>query len=241
MIKINKRKVGISIVLSLITAGIYLIYWKYLLVKNIRALKGDESSCTGEMLCLILVPFYSLYWWYTRGEFVKRYCDEHQFPSDCGGIIYLILGLFGWSIVSVGIMQNDFNSLPYEPAQSKHSNTMNPFIIIALVIISIGLSALGYTAMKKHDQKIQNEARFDTVCKFVQSDSDFISQYGEIQKMALYEKESIVFVEDNICHIPCVITTNSEQTYLVWVEYDFSGEERVFKYVSITPMNNIAS
>ena len=52
MIPINKRKVGVCILLYLITFGIYGIYWKYLLVKNIRAIKGDNSSCVGEMLLM---------------------------------------------------------------------------------------------------------------------------------------------------------------------------------------------
>ena len=72
MIPINKRNIATSIILSFVTLGIYLIYWEYLLVKNIRVIKKDESSCTGEMLCLIFVPFYAVYWWYTRGKTVKE-------------------------------------------------------------------------------------------------------------------------------------------------------------------------
>ena len=62
MIKINKRKIAVSIVLSIIFAGIYPLYWQYLLVKNTRTIKGNNSNCLGEMLCLIFVPFYDIYW-----------------------------------------------------------------------------------------------------------------------------------------------------------------------------------
>ena len=44
MIPINKRNIATSIILSFVTLGIYLIYWEYLLVKNIRVIKKDESS-----------------------------------------------------------------------------------------------------------------------------------------------------------------------------------------------------
>ena len=63
------------------------------------------------MLCLIFVPFYSLYWWYTRGEKVKQEFSQHNYASTGNGIVYLIFAIFGLSIVSMAIMQSDFNSL----------------------------------------------------------------------------------------------------------------------------------
>ena len=104
MIPIYKRKVGICILLSIITGGIYAIFWMYLLVKNVRALKQDNSSCTEEMLCLLFVPFYALYWWYTRGNDVKSLLDARD---------YLVLSIFGLGIVAMAIMQNDFNALSF--------------------------------------------------------------------------------------------------------------------------------
>lgn len=118
MTPINKRKIGVCILLSIITLDIYTIYWEYLLVKNIRAIKKDESSCTGEMLCLIFVPFYSLFWWFTRGKIVKDKFAEHGYSAIGNEIAYLVLGIFGLSIVSRAIMQNDFNSLKSETTQS---------------------------------------------------------------------------------------------------------------------------
>ena len=50
MTTINKRQIWVCILLSIITLGIYAIYWMYLLIKNVRILKQDDSSCTGEVL-----------------------------------------------------------------------------------------------------------------------------------------------------------------------------------------------
>lgn len=72
MEQINKRNIAVCIILSIVTLGIYSIYWTYLMIKNIRMLQNDNRSCTGEMLCYIFVPFYSWYWWYTRGKRVKK-------------------------------------------------------------------------------------------------------------------------------------------------------------------------
>lgn len=123
MIPVNKRKIGICVLLSIVTFGIYQIYWEYLLVKNTRAIQKDDSSCTGEMLCLVFVPFYSLFWWFTRGKIVKDKFAEHGYSAIGNEIAYLILSIFGLAIVSMAIMQNDFNSLRSESTQSIRRST----------------------------------------------------------------------------------------------------------------------
>ena len=141
MIPINKRNIGTSILLSIVTFGIYLIYWEYLLVKNVRAIKKDNSSCTGEMLCLIFVPFYSIYWWFTRGKLVKDEFASHGYTATGNEIAYLVLGLFGLEIVSMAIMQNDFNSLPSEVArgasQSRNRRVSLGVTYAILIVLAI--------------------------------------------------------------------------------------------------------
>lgn len=109
--QINKRKISICILLSIATLGLYGIYWMYLLVKNTHSIKMEKKSCTGEIMCLMLVPFYSLYWWYTRGESVKQEMSVYNIPHHGNGVLYLVLDFLGLNIVSMAIMQNDFNAL----------------------------------------------------------------------------------------------------------------------------------
>lgn len=120
---INKREIGNCILLSILTFGIYAIYWKYLLVKNTRTIQKDESSCTGEMLCLLFVPLYSTYWWFTRGKIVREKFTEHGYSVVGNENAYLTLGIFGQSIISMVIMQNDFNSFRPEPVKSNQRST----------------------------------------------------------------------------------------------------------------------
>jgi len=112
MIPVFKRKIAPAILFSVLTGGIWMLFWEYLLLKNTRAVKRDASSPTGEYLCLILVPFYSLYWFYTRGETIRKEFRKRGYEAKGSGSLYLILCVFGLSIVALGIMQHDFNSLP---------------------------------------------------------------------------------------------------------------------------------
>ena len=141
MIPINKRNIVTSILLSIVPVGIYLIYWEYLLVKNVRAIQKDNSSCTGEMMCLIFVPFYSLYWWFTRGKIVKDQFASHGYSATSNENAYLVLGIFGLVIVSMAIMQNDFNSLPSEvtevSTQSNQRSTKKVLITISVLLLIV--------------------------------------------------------------------------------------------------------
>lgn len=116
---IRKRKIGLCIFLSVITFGIYYIYWEYMLVKNVRAIKKDTSGCTVEMLCLIFVPFYNIYWYFTRGKVLKDKFEEFGYSVIGNEIAYLILGIYGLNIISASIMQNDFNSMSSKSAKTK--------------------------------------------------------------------------------------------------------------------------
>lgn len=133
---INKRSIGICIVLSIVTLGIYFVYWEYLLVKNIRAIQKDDSSCTKEMLCLILVPFYNLYWWFTRGKIVKDELTKQGYSVKGNEVVYLILAILGLDIVSAAIMQDDFNLLELESSRSNHK-AKKIALIVTIIICSI--------------------------------------------------------------------------------------------------------
>ena len=65
------------------------------------------------MLCLLFVPFYALYWWYTRGNDVKNLLDARDYHISSTGTLYLVLSIFGLGIVAMAIMQNDFNALSF--------------------------------------------------------------------------------------------------------------------------------
>ena len=174
MMNINKRKIVTSVLLSIVTFGIYSLYWMYLLVKNTRAIQNNGSRCTGEVLCLLFVPFYSIFWWFTRGKIVKEKFAEMNCPANSNEIAYLILCVFGLGIVAMAIMQNDFNSLNSDTTNTidttKSSAKNSPMIqnvksvgvlvaicsVIALLLA--GTNALTAPIIAKNSAAAANEA-----------------------------------------------------------------------------------
>ena len=125
---VEKRNIVSCIILSFITFGIYYIYWKYLLVKNSRILKNDKSDSFGELFCFAFIPFYPYFWWITRGKSTREILTSQGYSINTNEVIFLILAIFGLEIVSMSIMQSDFNSLTgvYSDRNSLKSNDSYP-------------------------------------------------------------------------------------------------------------------
>lgn len=134
---VSKRKIAVSILLSIITLGLYKIYWHYLLVKNTHIITKNESGCVKEMLCLTFVPFYSLYWWFTRGKQTRKILEERGEPVLGSELEYLILWIHGLDIISMAIMQNDFNSVTFQAEKKPKKNSYFKMCIGAVLVIAI--------------------------------------------------------------------------------------------------------
>ena len=89
-----------------------------MLIQNTKALQKDNSGSASELLSMIFIPFYAIFWWITRGGLVKSKFADHDCPATSNEFIYLLLGMFGLAIVSMAIMQNDFNNLASKPSES---------------------------------------------------------------------------------------------------------------------------
>ena len=108
---LQEDNIAKNVLLSIITFGVYGYIWLYRMSRNIKCLKNDNSSLTGELLCLLFVPFYMLYWTYTREKAIKAQADCRNIQMSDNAALYLVLSLLGLSIVSVALMQNDLNTV----------------------------------------------------------------------------------------------------------------------------------
>lgn len=105
---IAKRNIAVSIILSVITCGIYGIYWMIQLNDEINSLAGDTKAPSGGivfLLSLITCGIYGWFWYYKMGE----KCDTIKQSNSSSAIIYLLLGFFGLGIVNYCLMQDTIN------------------------------------------------------------------------------------------------------------------------------------
>ena len=109
---IEKREVPVAIILTLITCGIYGIYWFIKLNDEINALNGDVNDTSGGMaflFSLISCGIYGIYWMYKMGDKLDNIAVNHGMAQSSRGIVYLVLSIFGLGIVSYALMQDTVN------------------------------------------------------------------------------------------------------------------------------------
>lgn len=103
------RNVGLCIVLSIITCGIYAIYWMYCIHNDVQEVSGVTMGTSAGMvivLDIITCGIYGIYWNYKMGQALD---NAKGVPGGNSGILYLVLALLGLGIVSMAIMQSELN------------------------------------------------------------------------------------------------------------------------------------
>lgn len=107
---IKQRNLVTAIILSFVTCGIYAIIWAFSAAKEAVSVKEPEGG-TLEGILAIIIPFIGLF--LAEKKFAEG-CAEKGIEHKDNSIIYLVLGIFGLSIVSLAMMQNDLNKLAAE-------------------------------------------------------------------------------------------------------------------------------
>ena len=106
------RSVALVIVFSIITLGIYALYWVFKVSQMIsRELRTGKSE-TVQLLLFMFVPFYSWYWYYKMTENIGQLAavkGRNRVSSIAG--VNLLLAIFGFGIVAMALMQDDINKI----------------------------------------------------------------------------------------------------------------------------------
>ena len=103
------RSVGMCIVLSIITCGIYAFYWMYCIHNDVQEVSGYPMGVSGGMVILltfVTCGIYGLYWNYKMGQFLD---EARGTPGGSQGILYLVLSFFKLDIVAFALMQSELN------------------------------------------------------------------------------------------------------------------------------------
>ncbi len=113
---VKQRSVGLCIVLSIITCGIYGLYWLVCLNDDVNTVTGKPGTSGGMVLLFTILTcgIYGIYWAYKMGDKLDQARAEHGAPTGSLAILYLVLDLFGLSIVTWALIQCEINK--YVPA-----------------------------------------------------------------------------------------------------------------------------
>lgn len=109
------RNIGIAILLSVITCGLYGLYWFVCLTDDANILSGrtaDTSGGVALLLTIVTCNIYELFWAYKMGEKIGEAQMRRGLPADQNNrILYLLLSIFGLSIIAFALMQNELNHI----------------------------------------------------------------------------------------------------------------------------------
>ncbi len=107
--KLEKRDLVMAIVLSVITCGIYGIYWFIVLTDDVNTLCPEDNDFSGVvyfLLSLVTCGIFSIIWAYRMGAKVDKINNTQNGYS---AILYLFLCLFGFGIVNYALIQDNVN------------------------------------------------------------------------------------------------------------------------------------
>ena len=110
----KKRSIGVSILLTIITLGIYGIYWFICMTDEVVALsKGKVYKTSGGMaflLTLITCGIYGIYWSYQMGKSMYIVEKEKSDYASDNSVLYLVLEIIGLGIIVYALIQNSLNN-----------------------------------------------------------------------------------------------------------------------------------
>jgi hypothetical protein len=110
---VTQRNVAVAIILSLVTCGIYGIYWFIVMTNEVGRLSGDSSFTGGKhfLLTLVTCGIWSIVWAYQVGQHVAEAQRQRGMQVSDNAIIYLVLSIFGLGIIVYALVQSDVNKM----------------------------------------------------------------------------------------------------------------------------------
>ena len=110
-----KREIWLVIVLSIITCGFYNLYWIVVANDDINKFSNNENELSGGMVLLLTIVtcgLYGFYWLYVMSDRIDKARAIYNLPSKGNlAILYILLAIFGFGIVSYALIQDEINHI----------------------------------------------------------------------------------------------------------------------------------
>lgn len=110
----QKREIATSVILSIVTCGIYGIYWFIKLTDDVKYAADDRNLASGGtafLLTLVTCGIYGYYWAYKMGQTMSVAQQRYGLPAKDNSVLYLVLQIFGLGIVNYILIQSDLNTI----------------------------------------------------------------------------------------------------------------------------------
>lgn len=112
---VKEKSIGLCVVLSLVTCGIYSIYWLYTIAHDLNDLCESQNQEKGAepglvvVLSIVTCGIYLLYYLWKAGKMVSSLTRSNgHHPSD-DSIVLMVLSILQLSLVSFCILQSHIN------------------------------------------------------------------------------------------------------------------------------------
>jgi hypothetical protein len=111
---IQKRNIALYIVLSIVTCGLFGLYWFCTLNDDTNKVSGHPEAVGGVVVILLTIVtcgIYSLFWMYNMGTRIDEAKVKRGMPGGSTGTLYLVLTIFGLAWVAEIMLQIELNKL----------------------------------------------------------------------------------------------------------------------------------
>ena len=108
---IVRRSVPVCIILSIVTCGIYQLYWFVCATNEVDAVTEEPGPGGGMSLLFTIITcgIYGIYWGWKMGDKLDASRARHGVVPGSFAIMFLLLNLFGLQIVTLAIIQSELN------------------------------------------------------------------------------------------------------------------------------------
>ena len=101
------RSPGLTLLLILLTCGIYYLYFIYVVSQETQDFLEERDTSPGLelLLCLLTCGIYNIYWDYKMGKRIAEMCVRVGLPPTDNAVLYLVLDLVGaGGFASLGLL-----------------------------------------------------------------------------------------------------------------------------------------
>ena len=110
IIMVQQRNIALCIIYSIITCGIYQIYWFMKITDETNELSGNTTLASGGMAFLLTIVTCGIYGWYWAYKMGEKIDIIKGTPNANSGILYVILQFFKLGIVNYCLIQDTLNN-----------------------------------------------------------------------------------------------------------------------------------